>query len=195
MQSRMRDAGSTDLSNRLSPKVRVKCARRAWPLAHAWKSSGHWLKAGTERIDKDSCRRASAYFCRPASWIFRGAARGHGQQNVQTLITFVMSFAIPCALFLSIICAPRAALREQTRRLSCWRSSTPFYMPSVSSGPPMENLKARTAPWWPDACISELGRCRLAIARFGFRFASHGDRGDISRHRLHHCYSDNPGNS
>jgi malonate transporter len=34
-------------------------------------------------------------------------------KNVQTLITFVMSFAVPCALFLAIISAPRAALREE----------------------------------------------------------------------------------
>ena len=34
-------------------------------------------------------------------------------QNVRTLITFVMSFAIPCALFLAIASTPRAALREQ----------------------------------------------------------------------------------
>ena len=34
-------------------------------------------------------------------------------KNVQTLITLVMSFAVPCGLFLSIISAPRAALREK----------------------------------------------------------------------------------
>jgi predicted permease len=34
-------------------------------------------------------------------------------QNVRTLITFVMSFAIPCALFLAIASTPRAALHEQ----------------------------------------------------------------------------------
>jgi malonate transporter len=34
-------------------------------------------------------------------------------KHVQTLITFVMSFAVPSALFLSIIAAPRAALREE----------------------------------------------------------------------------------
>jgi malonate transporter len=34
-------------------------------------------------------------------------------KNVQTLITLVMSFAVPCALFLSITSAPRAALREE----------------------------------------------------------------------------------
>jgi malonate transporter len=34
-------------------------------------------------------------------------------KNVKILITFVMSFAVPCALFLSIISAPRAALREE----------------------------------------------------------------------------------
>ena len=34
-------------------------------------------------------------------------------QNVRTLITFVMSFAIPCALFLAIASTPRTALREQ----------------------------------------------------------------------------------
>jgi predicted permease len=34
-------------------------------------------------------------------------------QNVRTLITFVMSFAIPCSLFLAIASTPRTALREQ----------------------------------------------------------------------------------
>jgi malonate transporter and related proteins len=34
-------------------------------------------------------------------------------QNVRTLTTFVMSFAVPCALFLSISRTPRLALREQ----------------------------------------------------------------------------------
>ncbi|MBV8488666.1 MAG: AEC family transporter [Planctomycetaceae bacterium] len=34
-------------------------------------------------------------------------------RNVKTLITFVMSFAIPCSLFLAIAGTPRAALRTQ----------------------------------------------------------------------------------
>ena len=34
-------------------------------------------------------------------------------KNVQTLITFVMSFAIPSSMFLSIVRTSRAALREQ----------------------------------------------------------------------------------
>jgi malonate transporter and related proteins len=34
-------------------------------------------------------------------------------ENVKTLITFVMSFAIPCALFAAIAGTPRAALRSQ----------------------------------------------------------------------------------
>jgi predicted permease len=34
-------------------------------------------------------------------------------QNVRNLIAFVMSFAVPCSLFLSIAQTPRAALREQ----------------------------------------------------------------------------------
>jgi malonate transporter len=34
-------------------------------------------------------------------------------KNVQTLITFVMSIAIPCSMFLSIVTTSRAALREQ----------------------------------------------------------------------------------
>jgi malonate transporter and related proteins len=34
-------------------------------------------------------------------------------KNVQTLITFVMSFAIPCSMFLSIVSTSRTALREQ----------------------------------------------------------------------------------
>jgi predicted permease len=33
-------------------------------------------------------------------------------QNVRTLITFVMSFAVPCSLFMSIARSPRAELRE-----------------------------------------------------------------------------------
>jgi predicted permease len=42
-----------------------------------------------------------------------GLSRRMDNQNVRTLITFVMSFAIPCALFLAIASTPRAALREQ----------------------------------------------------------------------------------
>jgi predicted permease len=46
-----------------------------------------------------------------------GYCAGHwhrmDNQNVRTLITFVMSLAIPCALFLAIASTPRAALREQ----------------------------------------------------------------------------------
>ncbi len=34
-------------------------------------------------------------------------------QNVGTLITFVMSFAIPCSLFLAVASTPLAALRDQ----------------------------------------------------------------------------------
>src|SRR5271163_921571 len=34
-------------------------------------------------------------------------------QNVRNLIVFVMSFAVPCSMFLSIAQTPRAALREQ----------------------------------------------------------------------------------
>src|SRR6202167_5014166 len=53
--------------------------------------------------------------------IFAGLLLGHiaglrgvlDTHNVQHLITFVMSFAVPCSLFLSIAQTPRAALREQ----------------------------------------------------------------------------------
>jgi malonate transporter and related proteins len=44
---------------------------------------------------------------------FAGIWRRMDNQNVRTLITFVMSFAIPCSLFLAIASTPRAALREQ----------------------------------------------------------------------------------
>jgi malonate transporter and related proteins len=42
-----------------------------------------------------------------------GLWRRMDNQNVKTLITFVMSFAIPCSLFLAIARTPRAALRGQ----------------------------------------------------------------------------------
>ncbi|HWY56867.1 MAG TPA: AEC family transporter [Terriglobales bacterium] len=42
-----------------------------------------------------------------------GIWRRMDNQNVKTLITFVMSFAIPCSLFLAIAGTPRAALRAQ----------------------------------------------------------------------------------
>src|SRR5271156_4796470 len=42
-----------------------------------------------------------------------GLWRKMDNQNVRTLITFVMSFAIPCSLFLAIASTPRTALREQ----------------------------------------------------------------------------------
>jgi predicted permease len=44
---------------------------------------------------------------------FAGLWRRMDNQNVRTLISFVMSFAIPCSLFLAIASTPRAALREQ----------------------------------------------------------------------------------
>jgi malonate transporter len=44
---------------------------------------------------------------------FAGLWRRMDNQNVRTLITFVMSFAIPCSLFLAIASTPRAVLREQ----------------------------------------------------------------------------------
>jgi malonate transporter len=42
-----------------------------------------------------------------------GLWRKMDNENVKTLITFVMSFAIPCSLFLAIADTPRAALRRQ----------------------------------------------------------------------------------
>jgi predicted permease len=90
---------------------------------------------------------------------FAGLWHRMDNQNVRTLISFVMSFAIPCSLFLAIASTPRAALREQAAAGL-----------ALSSG-------------------------RITIARFGFRFASHGHGGHISRNRLHHCFSDYPGNS
>ena len=44
---------------------------------------------------------------------FAGRWHRMDNQNVRTLITFVMSFAIPCSLFLAMASTPRAALREQ----------------------------------------------------------------------------------
>lgn len=42
-----------------------------------------------------------------------GLNRAMDNENVKTLITFVMSFAIPCSLFLAVAGTPREALREQ----------------------------------------------------------------------------------
>jgi len=42
-----------------------------------------------------------------------GLWRKMDNENVKTLTTFVMSFAIPCSLFLAIASTPRAALRAQ----------------------------------------------------------------------------------
>ena len=44
---------------------------------------------------------------------FAGLWRRMDNQNVRTLITFVMSLAIPCSLFLAIASTQRTALREQ----------------------------------------------------------------------------------
>src|SRR6201992_2755859 len=46
-----------------------------------------------------------------------GLRRIMDNQNVHNLIVFVMSFAVPCSLFLAIAPAPRAALREQSGTL------------------------------------------------------------------------------
>jgi malonate transporter len=42
-----------------------------------------------------------------------GLNRAMDNKNVKTLITFVMSFAIPCSLFLAVAGTPREELREQ----------------------------------------------------------------------------------
>jgi len=44
---------------------------------------------------------------------FAGLWHRRDNQNVRTLITFVMSFGSPCSLFLAIASTPRTALREQ----------------------------------------------------------------------------------
>ena len=44
---------------------------------------------------------------------FAGPWRRMDNQNVRTMITFVMSFAVPCSMFLAIARTPRAELREQ----------------------------------------------------------------------------------
>ena len=44
---------------------------------------------------------------------FAGLWRVMDNQNVQTLITFVMSFAIPCSLFLAVASTSLSALRQQ----------------------------------------------------------------------------------
>jgi predicted permease len=44
---------------------------------------------------------------------FAGLWHRMDNQNVRGLTTFVMSFAIPCSLFLAVASTPRAALREQ----------------------------------------------------------------------------------
>ncbi len=43
---------------------------------------------------------------------FAGLRGAMDNQNVRTLITFVMSFAIPCALFSAVARTPFAALRQ-----------------------------------------------------------------------------------
>jgi len=59
-------------------------------------------------------------------------------KNVQTLITFVMSFAVPCALFLSIISAPRTALREEVPSAFVFTLGYAVVYALISYGPPME---------------------------------------------------------
>jgi malonate transporter len=44
---------------------------------------------------------------------FAGLWRRMDNENVRTMITFVMSFAVPCSMFLTIARTPRAELREQ----------------------------------------------------------------------------------
>jgi malonate transporter len=44
---------------------------------------------------------------------FAGLWRQMDNKHVQTLITFVMSFAVPSSIFLAIASTPRGALRQQ----------------------------------------------------------------------------------
>src|SRR5580704_7698465 len=100
----------------LSPKVRANGARQDGPHASSWKCSGRWPDG--ERPTENLMTKVLADALVP---IFAGLLLGYiaglrgamDNNNVQTLITFVMSFAIPSSMFLSIVTTSRAALREQ----------------------------------------------------------------------------------
>ena len=128
---------------------------------------------------------------------FAGLRGVMDDKNVQALITLVMSFAVPCALFLSIISAPRAALREEIPSALVFALGyTVVYALSFLWTTYGMNLQAS------DSSVVALtiafpnsSSCRLASARFGFRFASHGDRRCLSWDWFDHYYSSNTGDS
>jgi predicted permease len=79
---------------------------------------------------------------------FAGLWRRIDNQNVRTLITFVMSFAIPCSLFLAIASTPRTALREQAAAGLVLAIVYAVLYRSVSFGlAPEKTLTPQTARW------------------------------------------------
>src|SRR6202167_5924657 len=89
----------------------ARCARQGALHGHICKHSGQSLK---EQVMTTVLADALVpIFAGILLGYCAGLWRRMDNQNVQTLITFVMSFAVPAALFLSIAQTPRAELREQ----------------------------------------------------------------------------------
>src|SRR5580704_10161348 len=94
-----------------APTVHVKCARPGCSPARAWSANG----------TSHEYNRMTALLANALVPIFAGLLLGFlagkwrvmDNQNVQSLITFVMSFAIPCSLFLAVASTSLRDLRLQ----------------------------------------------------------------------------------
>src|ERR1700722_4558445 len=116
-------------------------------------------------------------------------------QNVRNLIAFVMSFAVPCSLFLSIAQTPRAALREQVGA-ALVLAFVYFVLFAVTFFWARSGQKAgQFGECRPgaDGQLSQLGRGGLSAACTSLRVAVLSHSSNLHRARLHHYFRDHAG--
>jgi hypothetical protein len=117
---------------------------------------------------------------------FAGLWRRMDNQNVRTLITFVMSFAVPCSLFMSIAQTPRAELREQAG------AALVLTIVYAGSFQPKAGHLGECRPG-ADGQFSKFGCGGTGITRFGLRAKVPSDGSNLHCSGLHNYFCDHPG--
>src|SRR3984885_12119130 len=95
-----------------APTVRVRCAGPG--CSPARRSNANGTSREQSPVTTVLANALVPIFAGLLLGYLAGMWRVMDNQNVQSLITFVMSFAIPCSLFLAVASTPLRDLRQQT---------------------------------------------------------------------------------